>query len=485
MLDIGKRLRIVLGALALAFAALAATLQAAPEVYVASAGDHSTGAGWSTAFTNVQAAIDAVDDGGSIHLKGETFTITNQLTWIGGADVTLRGGYQGVGVPGPRDPRQWPTTLQLAPGYESRVLYAEGVDNGVIESIRFAGGNRRGRAVGDAGGGLCLSNNLSMTLRDCIITNNLAEKFGGGLAIIGTASGYAGPTMIDQCVIAANRAVLPSTDYPSGGGLYAYYASTITMTDCRIVTNNVHGTGPYGGGMFLLRATVNATRTLLADNWLSGGGYFRGGAAQVSSLARLNLDGCIVRNNRCIGGSNARGAGICTDSSSSFYFRNTLFHGNIASGTATYGGAICYYTGNNLTIDNCTFADNAPTAIDRQNVNGSIELNNCILWGNGEREIIDRGDSLKTTAYHCDIRDGFNNGTNNCFARDPRFMRPAAAQYQLRTHSPCREQGKALSWHTADGVDLAGNPRILPTKGIVDLGALEGLPLQATWLILR
>lgn len=112
MLDIGKRLRIVLGALALAFAALAATLQAAPEVYVASAGDHSTGAGWSTAFTNVQATIDAVDDGGSIHLKGETFTITNQLTWIGGADVTLRGGYQGVGVPGPRDPRQWPTTLQ-------------------------------------------------------------------------------------------------------------------------------------------------------------------------------------------------------------------------------------------------------------------------------------------------------------------------------------------------------------------------------------
>ena len=80
-------------------------------------------------------------------------------------------------------------------------------------------------------------------------------------------------------------------------------------------------------------------------------------AAQVGSVARLYLDRCIVRNNRCIGGSNARGAGICTESSSSFYIRNTLFHGNIASGTATYGGAICYYTGNNLTIDNCTFAE--------------------------------------------------------------------------------------------------------------------------------
>jgi hypothetical protein len=376
--------------------------------------------------------------------------------------------------------------LQLAPGYESRVLYAEGVDNGVIEGIRFAGGNRRGQALGDAGGGLCLSNNLSMTLRDCIITNNLAERYGGGIAIIGTANGYAGPTTIDRCIIIANRVVLPtSVLYPHGGGLYAYYASTITMTDCHILTNNAHGSGPYGGGMSLTRVTVNATRSLFADNWLSGNSYFRGGAAEVGSVARLNLDRCIVRNNRCIGGSNARGGGIHTDSSSSFYLRNTLFHGNIASGTATYGGAIGYYTGNNLTIDNCTFTCNDPNAVVRLACNGSIELNNCILWGNNGQDIVDLGTTLKTTAYHCDIQDGFNNGTNNCFARDPRFMRPAAARYHLRTDSPCREQGKPLSWHTSEGVDLDGNPRIMPLNGSVDLGALEGLPLHATWMIVR
>ncbi len=92
---------------------------------------------------------------------------------------------------------------------------------------------------------------------------------------------------------------------------------------------------------------------------------------------------------------------------------------------------------------------------------------------------------MKTTAFHCDVQDGFNNGVNNCIALDPLFMRPAAGDYSLRGLSPCRERGKPLAWHTTGVLDLAGNPRVMPRSGTVDMGAMEGLPLMSTLMMVR
>ena len=126
---------------------------AAADVYVASTGDHSTGADWASAYTDIQTAIDAVDNGGTIFLKGETFSVTSQLEMIGGSNVTIRGGYEGVGSPGAHDPAAWPTVIRMAHDYTNRVFYLEGVTNGTLEDIHVTGGNKTGVSFGDAGGG--------------------------------------------------------------------------------------------------------------------------------------------------------------------------------------------------------------------------------------------------------------------------------------------------------------------------------------------
>lgn len=458
-----------------------AHLHAASALYVAPEGDHSTGESWATALTNLQVAIDRIDPGGSIYLQGGTLQVTNQLVITNGVGMTIRGGYEGQGSPGPRDVARWPTVIRLEEGREGRVFYLEAADETTLEGLTITGGNVRGDTLGDSGGGLCISNGATVWLRDLVVSNNLAEKLGGGVSIVHTVSGA--NITLENCRMVSNR-VDYAGSYAQGGGMYVYRGYGITLTNCVIQANNVHSTGPFGGGLSCTYATVTAYDTLFADNWLSGGAYFRGGAANVSSAARLYLRSCIVRNNRCLGGSNARGGAIHTSSSSSFSIRNTLFANNQAQGTYTYGGAICYYTGNDLTLDNCTFVGNSPSAIHRLNVYGSIELNNCILWNNQGQDIIDAGTTIKTTASHCDIQDGFNFGTNGCIRLDPLFMRPEAQDFSLRSASPCREAGMTLNWHEG-ATDLVGNPRVMPRHGVVDMGALEGMPVMATLFLLR
>ncbi|NLL83638.1 MAG: hypothetical protein GX230_05280 [Lentisphaerae bacterium] len=118
-----KKLLKISCVLALA-ATFATTASRAADFYVASGGSHTTGTGWDTAFTNIQAALNAASPHDTIYLAGETFAVTNQLVWTNDF-VTMRGGYRAadaLDTPGPCDPKQWPTTITRDSSINTRLL---------------------------------------------------------------------------------------------------------------------------------------------------------------------------------------------------------------------------------------------------------------------------------------------------------------------------------------------------------------------------
>jgi hypothetical protein len=118
--------------------------------YVATNGSApNDGTKWSTAYTNVQAALDAAVAGATICLAGQTFPLTTQLTWSGKTNVAIRGAYSATNdadLPGPCDPRRWPTAIVRASGASCRILqHGSGVqdkgfwggDRGAIGTLPF------------------------------------------------------------------------------------------------------------------------------------------------------------------------------------------------------------------------------------------------------------------------------------------------------------------------------------------------------------
>ena len=104
------------------------------------------------------------------------------------------------------------------------------------------------------------------------------------------------------------------------------------------------------------------------------------------------------------------------------------------------------------------------------NGGGLMNVNNCILWGNGTE--INYTSTLtsfgRPTVAYSDVRGGFV-GTGNINA-DPLFANPAAADYHLNPASPCVNAGSA-SVPNLPATDLDGAPRNV--AGAPDMGAYE------------
>ena len=66
-----------------------------------------TGYEWENAYSTIQAALDGTSDDHPdvLYLRGGVYVIASELSWVR-SDVTVRGGYEGVGTPGAHDPQQ-------------------------------------------------------------------------------------------------------------------------------------------------------------------------------------------------------------------------------------------------------------------------------------------------------------------------------------------------------------------------------------------
>ena len=113
-----------------------------------------------------------------------------------------------------------------------RIIFAGGTV--VLEDLVLKGGNNT-----TSGGGIYVSSNWSLTMKNCTITDCNATTSGGGLYIATNGSAN-----LNGCTISKNTA-------QNGGGIYQ--TANATLTDCTFSSNNATN----GKALYLQNGTLN------------------------------------------------------------------------------------------------------------------------------------------------------------------------------------------------------------------------------------
>ena len=399
-----NRMLIVICGLALAAAAPAA------DIYVAT---NATPAGpftnWSGAFTNLQDALDyARTNTGeavtNIYLAGHVFQGTgvasSVFTWQNCTNLNLRGGYAATNddTPGARG-TNWSTILRRSGG-AARVLLLTNLANCLIEQVTI----RDGTGVNGSGAYLTFCTNLVFS--DCgIITN-------GG----------------SSCLL--------------GGGLHLTNSSTVTLTNCMLISNYVYGatfSNPRMGGAAFVSANSRLTviRSFVSANRApaqSESSTAYGGGCYVGATAWLDLRESVLCSNTTPRESiYAVGYGGAICNAGTLSMRNCLVVSNCTS-TPKLGDAL-YTTGSSATneILSCTFADNNAVGICNDGAR-SIVVSNSIVWGHATLNLQGfptNNAGVLSNVWCSDIGGGQIEGTQGCHSADPCFA--DRAYYHLQS----------------------------------------------------
>ncbi len=224
---------------------------------------------------------------------------------------------------------------------------------------------------GGNGGAIC--NNGNSLINNCIVTDNIANNFGGGIA------DSTGTSIIQSSTISNNKAGI------GGGGVYtlSLTLTTLTIKDSVISGNSIKDdvTTPFhGGGIYndringLLLNNLNITNHLNKITY--GGGIYSTGTVQISAST---ISGNEVLEN----GGAVYSTGYCKIDG------NSTLNSNKAS---RYGGAIFNYLGSRLEVYDSTLSLNKTenTEQDKESLGGAIcgykhiylLLNNVIFHSN-------------------------------------------------------------------------------------------------------
>ena len=389
------------------------------------------GARWETAFTSVQAGIDAVKATGE---PGEVWVAEGTYTTAGNTVVAmapfcdLYGGFAGNETL--RDQRDTKAHDAVIDG-EGVHACVYGADNARLDGFTITRGNGPARSgvsgtlaalissigsYSDIDHLLAIDNaGVSPTFADCLISGN-----GSSCAVMVNMADFEKPSnpLIIGCSFSDNGV----SSYAVLNGDVNGTVSRVRMTDCSFARNFI-GVVNLGSGA---GCSPTISRCVFSANKNAG-------------LMALSITGsCRPRLENCLFTAHTRGVL------------------NVMSPYSASAG---------LDLDNCTIAGN-PTrrdVIDAPIFAGAVRLANCIVWDNGG--VLATQNSPAKASY-CDVQGGYP-GTGNLDA-DPLFVNPAAGNFQLQTASPCADTG------TADGaptVDLLGAPR--PQRAGMDMGAYE------------
>ena len=272
----------------------------------------------------------------------------------------------------------------------------------------------------------------------------------------------------------------------SGGGVFVYPSSTLTVEDSVIFDNEALGggggvalSGGLSGAWLTARNTAweqnranstlggalycfNSTATLV-DCRLAGNDAWNGGAVYASDT-NLTMVNALVTGNRATAGvpATGRGGGVYATGSGTMTLVNGTFSGNLS---AEGGGAI--HAGMFL-----------------------LEMSNCVAWNNSALGSTAHPNASigGVTTFLLNIRnnlmqnldltsDGPGNFDGTLASNDPLFatpLSPASApstlgDFHLQSTSPILHAGDNAA--VSEPTDLDGNPRILGPA--VDLGAYE------------
>ena len=254
-------------------------------------------------------------------------------------------------------------------------------------------------------------NNARATIASNIITNNVADLYGGGINVESASA-----------IITANAVLSNSASYGGGG---------IEMTDATVVLGNNHiaeNQASYGGGLELDRASVTATANLIIHNqsssaWMiSGSGGYR----------LLAVNNAVVDND---------GAAFRI-----YNYRADLGHNTIVSNT---GNAVEGYYTATLTLTNNLIAFNTGNGVIT-NTGSTVSASYNLFWHNSSDPITGTHAVLESPAlladgYHLGsgsaaINAGVDAGVTTDIDGDPRPIGPlpdiGVDEYYFRVYLP-------------------------------------------------
>ncbi len=297
------------------------------------ADDGSTGTlGWAVSEANAAASASAI----VFELGTGPATIT--LASGPGHAGTLELSNTSASVMISDGPGQGPVTVSGSNGsdmYGNIVAPVFSVDAGVTASL--SGLTITG---GGAGG---LSNQGTVTLSDCVISDNSGGGFINSSTFFRGVDNYATATLTG-CTISGNSATY-------GGGGLRNDAGTATLTNCTISGN----IGADGGGLRSYESATTLTNCTISDNSATygGGGLYNGGGLGTYK-GKATLTNCTISGN-----SAAKGGGV-ENFGSAAAFTDCTISGNTASeGGGLYGAEGAYSA---TTLSDCTISGNTASS---------------------------------------------------------------------------------------------------------------------------
>ena len=301
----------------------------------------------------------------------------------------------------------------------------------------------------DYGGGIrCVGS--SPTIRNCILLQNSARQYGGGLC-----NCYGSHPTVIRCTFEEN---LCSSSRVSGrgGGIANRHDSHPTVADCVFIRNSASfGAAALGNfdtsGPYVARCTFRGNST---DS--SGGAVGNWGSSHATLVT------CVFTGN----GAEGDGGAVFNTVGSTAIFENCIFSGNFAERS---GGAMGNYAAT-VTVANCTVSGNhaAGSCGGISSVAASeVRLDNCILWQNTANDAgpSERAqlvvDASQVRIEYCCVQawSGVLGGLGN-FGHDPLFVDPNREDFHLQSQG-WRWDAIGTRW-TYDAVTSpcidAGNP---------------------------
>ncbi len=291
---------------------------------------------WPTAFSTVQAALDAAEETGApelwiadgIYGSPETGSAVASVVNV---PLRIYGGFIGNGDGG----------YETNPDQRDLAAHITTLDgNGVNRCVYSGGGGLfldglsllNGHA--ECGGGVCLYEGGDLTIQNCTVANCIATGDGGGVY----ADEFDSLTLVNSTFDYNYNSDVPTETYGEGAGVYVGDFYTGFISNCNFTDNTTSYEG-WGGG---LCAEYYDSLTITDSAFTGNNGNEIEGIGMASyNFISLALSGCSFAQN--------------------------------AAATYAWGTAMAIYYGDNLLVENCSFTDNVCTA---KNDEGSLTIEN-------------------------------------------------------------------------------------------------------------
>ncbi len=406
-------------------------------------------------YDSIQAAVDAIDEGGVIRVAAGTYTDVNQYDSLGQAvyiskSVTIRGGYT-TAFTEPPDPDANPTVVDAQGG--GRGFYITGDITPTIEGMHITGGDANGllggTGGGDSGGGICVINARAIISNNRIFSNT--ARWGGGLYLEESNAVLTGNTITANAI------------EKDGGGLYLR-TSDATLNENTIVSNSA---GEQGAGLYLYESDAALNKNVITVNTSGkdGGGLYlwrsdpildgnivvantaadEGGGMYVGNSAAMLTNNVVADNQASVVGS-----GLYIRGSSAFLLHTTIARNSGGDGSGVYvsndGESSAVTMTNTILVDH---------TIGITVANGSTATLEATLWGDGDWANTTDWDGAGTVILSLNHWG------------DPAFVAPDTGDYHIEAESAALDAGVDSGVPT----DMDGGPRPIGTG--YDLGADE------------